>query len=194
MGGSRYVFLGVLFAAELAHAQDAKPKTAVMPLQPKRVDAVTAEMLDDMLARAIEGSGCCQVMSVQDVNAMLGFEKARDAVGCDDLTCAVDLGGALGVDYFVAGSVGRLGGEFLVQLKLFNVIQSKVVGRGDSTVQDDEKLYRRAIEMAVASMLGVKTPQSPAASPGAGSVAKLPRLRFYARDASYLFDVEFTAG
>ena len=42
-----------------------------------------------------------------------------------DTSCLVEIGGALGVDYLVSGSVGKLGDAFVIILKLMDVHEAK---------------------------------------------------------------------
>ena len=85
-----------------------------------------------------------QVIGVKEINAALGFERLKDAVGREDTSCAAEIGGALGVQYLLTGSVGVLGKELLVQLTLMDVTSATVIERGRGVVANDENLYRQA--------------------------------------------------
>jgi len=43
---------------------------------------------------------------------MLGFEQKKQLSGCTDTSCMVAIGGALGVDKIVTGTVGKLGESY----------------------------------------------------------------------------------
>ena len=47
---------------------------------------------------------------VLDAEALLKVETARDLLGCDEVTCMTEIGGAIGADYVVRGNVGPLSG------------------------------------------------------------------------------------
>jgi hypothetical protein len=47
---------------------------------------------------------------------MLGVEKTRQMLGCTDAGCYAELGGALGADRIVHGSIGRVGDSLVVNL------------------------------------------------------------------------------
>ena len=51
---------------------------------------------------------------------MLGLDKMKQAVGCDDVSCAAEIGGALGINYMVAGTAGKLGSRIVFSLKLID--------------------------------------------------------------------------
>lgn len=145
--------VGVTSAPQLAAAK--KPDVAVMPLTARRVPKGVVEILDELLTAELDASGKFQVLGVRDIEAMLGFEKMKEVLGCDSISCAVEIGGALGVNLILSGSVGRLGDKIFVQLTLIDSIESKVVRRGRGEVQNDENLYPDALSMAVAEIAGI---------------------------------------
>ncbi len=155
------LFAGVLTAAPQTAAAE-KPHVypvAVMPLTARRVPKDTVEILDELLVAELDATGKFQVLGVRDIEAMLGFERMKEVLGCDSVSCAVEIGGALGVGLILSGSVGRLGNKIFVQLTLIDSSQGKVVRRGRGEVKNDENLYPDAIRMAVAEVAGV--PEKP---------------------------------
>jgi hypothetical protein len=56
------------------------------------------------------------VLTQSDVAALLGAERTRQMMGCSDSGCFAELGGALGADRVVHGSIGRVGGSLVVNL------------------------------------------------------------------------------
>jgi len=96
-----------------------------MPLQGKRITPETTSILDDLLINQIHAVGQYAVVGSSDLNAMLSLEKMKSALGCDDVMCAVEIGGALGVRYVVAGTASTLGGEMIVTLKLIDIPPSR---------------------------------------------------------------------
>lgn len=138
----------------------AKKKLAVMPLKNKRVPAEVVEVLDELLlTQAASAVGHkFEIVGASDINAMLGLDRMKNALGCDDVSCAAEIGGALGVDGLIAGSVSRLGSEITITLKLINIDRQRVDSRAASTVQQNEDLYRRALTEAVASLFRLPAP------------------------------------
>ncbi len=134
-------------------AEDELPKLAVLDLAVNRVSAETARLLTELLVNEIDRRGAYQVISAADVNAMLGLERAKDVMGCGDTACAAEIAGALGVRYLVAGTVGRLGDDIVVSLKLLDSDKRMVVKRAEQTVKDDERLYAAAIRSTVGILL-----------------------------------------
>jgi TolB-like protein len=56
------------------------------------------------------------VVTQSDVSALLGVEKTRQMLGCAESGCMAEIGGALGADRVVHGSVGKVGGSLMVNL------------------------------------------------------------------------------
>jgi hypothetical protein len=172
----------------------------VLPLQAQRIEKETVEIISSLLVAELDASRRYRVISSADINAMLGLEKMKDAAGCDDVACAAEIGGALGVKYLVSGSVSRLGHEFIVQVSLIDVSRATVMERGRAVVEDDERNYRTAVERAAAELLGLelKKPKplqdTKADTPPANPVdpASPVRLQFTTRVSERAFTVQAT--
>ncbi|MEK7704885.1 MAG: hypothetical protein AAB426_07995, partial [Myxococcota bacterium] len=102
-----------------------------------------------------------QVIGAQDINAILGLDKMKDALGCNDLSCAVQIGGALGVDLLLTGSVSTLGDEMIVSLTLIDTRESVAKKRAQARVADEERFYAHAIAAAVAQLYDLPAPAAP---------------------------------
>ena len=76
-----------------------------MPLQIKRIDREVGGLLEHAVVSNVAAGGCFKVISTNDINAMLGLERMRDALNCTDTTCAAEIGGALGVELLLSGTV-----------------------------------------------------------------------------------------
>jgi hypothetical protein len=82
-----------------------------------------------------------KVISTADINAMLSFEKQKELVGCEDkVACLIEIGGALGTDLLVAGTVGKLGSTFNVSLTLIDTRTNNVRQRFQGTAGSVEVL------------------------------------------------------
>jgi hypothetical protein len=101
----------LLLSPTWAYADSVGAKLAVMPLTASGITPEKTRLLDDLLTTQLYERGHGGVMSAADINAVLGLEKMKDVAGCSDVSCLAEVGGALGVDTNVAGSVGKLAGE-----------------------------------------------------------------------------------
>lgn len=61
-----------------------------------------------------------QVLSLEDMKAVSGWVEARLKVGCDDTKCLIELGGAMGTDLVVAGSISKIANTYGITLRLIN--------------------------------------------------------------------------
>jgi hypothetical protein len=94
-----------------------KLKIALLRLTPMGdVDAKTVAVFGEALGGELRKRTGLSVMSESDIAALLGVERTKAMLGCTDAGCIAEVGGALGVDRVVHGSVGRVGSSLLVNL------------------------------------------------------------------------------
>jgi hypothetical protein len=94
-----------------------KVKIALLRLVPLGdVDAKTVALLSEALAGELRKRSGLSVMSESDIAALLGMEKTKAMLGCTDSGCIAEVGGALGADRVIHGSIGRVGSSLLVNL------------------------------------------------------------------------------
>lgn len=92
-------------------------KVVVLPLVALGgVPRETAQLLGDALAGELRKRAGVSVLTQADVSALLGIEKTRQMLGCSEGGCLAEIGGALGADRVVHGSLGRVGGSLVVNL------------------------------------------------------------------------------
>jgi hypothetical protein len=76
----------------------------------------TAQLLGDALAGELRKRQGVSVLTQADVAALLGVEKTRQMLGCSDSGCMAEIGGSLGADRVVHGSLGRIGESLVVNV------------------------------------------------------------------------------
>ena len=126
--------LALLFAlcvlAAPAFAADTKVKIAVLDLQERGVDKQLAASATSLLAGELNKLDVFRVISREDIRNMLQFEKDKQSVGCEaDTACLAEIGGALGVEYTVNGSLAKIGDGYVLTLVLNNVRTAQVENR-----------------------------------------------------------------
>jgi len=102
-------------------------RCAAMPLRAKELGDI-GFIVDELVLTELQHSGF-EAIGPDDINSILGFDKVKTAVGCDDASCVAEIGNALGVDYLVAGSVALLEGSVVLTLKFVDVKNAKVLAR-----------------------------------------------------------------
>ncbi|MBI3178053.1 MAG: hypothetical protein HYZ27_00230 [Deltaproteobacteria bacterium] len=146
---ARPMWLVFVLALPSAAAAE-KAKIAVLPAQMEAsAKGMVPKLFDDYLLTAVQNAGDFEVIGQDDINALIGFEKQKQLVGCDDVTCMADIGGALGVDRLVIVQIARLKNEWVSTAKLVNIRQAKVESRSSDFVAGDTKALLEAVPSIV---------------------------------------------
>lgn len=104
-------------------------KVALLPLTAGAgVEAKVAQSLTDALAAELRGIGGHQLVTQQELTAVLGVERQRQLLGCTDTTCMAEIASALDVDALVTGSIARLGESWLLQIQLVDARKGVTTG------------------------------------------------------------------
>jgi hypothetical protein len=127
----------------------ALPKLAVMPLAGKGVEERVTATLTDLITIAIASTKCFEVTSADEIQALLGLERMKDSLGCDNVSCMADIGGALGSDQMLTGNAGRLGDRIVLKLVLFDTKRLKVIRRAVQSLSADENTYEQGARLAL---------------------------------------------
>ncbi|MCK5688761.1 hypothetical protein KAI87_05790, partial [Myxococcota bacterium] len=140
------------YSGPRARLQTPGLKCAAIPLKAMDISDQLAFVVDDFLLGELQQAGF-EAIGPDDINAMLGFEEVKDAVGCDDAACIAELGNALGVDYLVAGSLASLDGSLILTLKLIDVRNTRVVARVNKMGEGGQSSLPRILAGAVNELI-----------------------------------------
>jgi tetratricopeptide (TPR) repeat protein len=80
------------------------------------------------------------VVGADEIRAMLGLEHQKQLLGCTEVSCLAEIGGALGAEKLVLGSLSRFGDTYVLDLKLVEARSAKVLAEGSVRVQDEGAL------------------------------------------------------
>jgi hypothetical protein len=72
-----------------------------------------------------------QLITQDEIAALLGLERQKSLLGCGDDKCMAEVGGALGVDRLVTGRLSKVGETWLFNLKALDPAKAKVVAQVD---------------------------------------------------------------
>jgi len=118
----------------------------------------TADLFTDALVGELRRRGL-QVLADSDIAAMLGVERNRQMLGCSDATCLAEIGGALGVDRIVHGSVGRIGGSLVVNLSSIDSKRGVAVASATERLRSEsDEAFLDALPRLVAELLRESAP------------------------------------
>jgi TolB-like protein len=105
-------------------------KVAVVPLRATDgVEERTALAVTDAVTAELRTVPKISAVSTREVEAVLDFQRKQDLLGCSDTACFAEIGGALGVDAILAGSLSRLGESWLVHLNLVDIGNASVLAQ-----------------------------------------------------------------
>jgi len=155
--------LVVLAVPALAAAE--RPKLAVISTQVEQsAKGQLPKLFDDYLLTAVHELGTFEVVGQDDINALIGFEKQKQLLGCDDVTCMADIGGALGVELLLGAKVARLANDWAITIKVINIKSVKVESRSSDFVKGDAKALLEAVPGIVHKLFGLPSPTPAAAA------------------------------
>jgi TolB-like protein len=171
------VVVGALVPALAGAAPQAarKPRIAVMEMRPLGTEAVKAELLSEVALTEASHVAGLEVIGRSDIAGIIGFEKEKAMLGCgEELACIGEVSGALGVDYLLLGSLGRLGTLYRVDLKLVDARKARVLARAGESVSGEEEKLVATVQRAVRELLA---PIAPGRDPGAEAAAPAPAAK-----------------
>jgi hypothetical protein len=170
------VLIPTLGLCLIAAAPQPAVKLASPGLKAVGVSNDVAEFYSDHLAQALTLRGF-QVVTPSEIASLLGIEKQKALLGCTDQSsdCMAELGGALGVDGVITGSIGKFGGAYQIDLKVLGARDGRplsafsVRAEGETDVLD--ALNGAALHLAPEIYAGLNR------SPPAGLLAPAPEAR-----------------
>jgi len=145
----------------------------------------TAALFTEALAGELRRRPGVSVLADSDISALLGVEKRRQmTTGCTDSGCLAELGGALGADRVVHGSVGKVGQSLVVNLTSLDAKRSRSASSVSERLRGDDEAFLDALPAMVDKLLAEpltlprptgKPPMPPPPAPDSGKVPPPPR-------------------
>lgn len=117
-------------AAAASGTADEKISVAVMDIRgSESIDRELLTSLGSLVPQVLDSLGPFKAITRNDIEQMLALEAMKDVMGCTEVSCLAEIGGALGVDYLVTGNILLVSDTFLIQLQLTNIRLSRVESR-----------------------------------------------------------------
>lgn len=98
------------------------------------------------------------MVSQADIKAMISVEKQKDLMGCDSSACFAEIGGALGAERIVAGSLGRVGALYVVTIRLIDAGKGQVLNHVQDNVEGKEDILVEAVSQLARSLMDPARP------------------------------------
>lgn len=138
------------------------PRAAVNDVQSLPALAEPARALSEAVAVAVANTGVFRVISSQDIQTLIGFERQKQLMGCadDGSSCLAELVDAMGIDLLVTGSLTKLGDVHQFTLQGLDPKRGRVVGRSTRMARDLAQL-RASLPFMVAEATGTPAPPEP---------------------------------
>jgi len=139
-----------------ANAQRARPRRsiAVLAVAGAGLDPDAAKLVEELVVGSLDATGRFKVTSRNDMAAVLGFEKQKQVMGCEEASCIAEIAGALGVELVAAPRAGRLDDLTMLTLSIVDVKSAAALARSRRSLGKASELPG-AVDAMVAEMLGV---------------------------------------
>lgn len=113
----------------LLAAPDPEYRVAVLPFNGVNITEQEVAFHSEHFAQQMALTGGLKVTSAQQIQALIGLERQKELVGCaDDASqCMAELANALGSEVVVAGSIGKFGHTFQINLKALSAVSAEVL-------------------------------------------------------------------
>ncbi len=107
--------------------------------------------IPEHLAQQLQARGV-EVISEQDIKQMLGRERQRELLGCNEesASCQAELMGALGAEGVVVGDVAQVGGLFQINVKVVSGVTGRPLATFSTRVERERDLLDAFDRAAVA--------------------------------------------
>ena len=114
-------------------------------------------LLGDLMLTELEQTKY-KVLGYSDIEAMLDNEAQKSLAQCEFTSCLAELGDAMGAGLLLHSNLSKIGGMYLLNLKLIDVQKAAVRKRVTRKVSGDEELLVAALSAAVAELIGSEPP------------------------------------
>lgn len=118
-------------AAAPAPAAAQKPTVLVLDLEAAGVSKDDAHFVTAEIARTLAEPATVNVLTAADLRRLASLESDKQAMGCEAQSCLAELANAMGAEYVVFGTVGRIDEQVMLELSLFAAAAARPVGRRD---------------------------------------------------------------
>jgi len=148
------------------------PMVAVMPLQPKGVPGVDADVITDAIGTQLQQSGMVRVMERAQMDQILKEQGFQQSGACDGPDCVLQVGKMLSVDRILVGSVGLVGRTYTLNLRLVGVGTGEVIHSSmKSFAGTIDDVLTKLVPETVADLVGTPAPVRAASESTAPPVA-----------------------
>lgn len=152
---SLILVLWVLSLGAVAMAADTRPAVAVSDFSAAGIQPSEAQLMTSRFQSALGRTGTFTVLERSQIQNILNEQGFQQTGACDSESCRIRMGQLLGVDYLVAGEIGKIGQKFVVTIRMLDVGTGaqlfSVDGEHDGTIEETFSSLMPAMAKAVSS-------------------------------------------
>ncbi len=140
--------------------RQAHQRILVYDLEADGVDETLARNLSRLFTFGIRrAAGRREVLGSWEINNLLRLEGQKALLGCTGgESCLADIAGALGAQVLATGVIGRIGDPYLVDLRLIDVTEARVLRQVSEQIVGSEEMVAEALEQLTRNLLDPEIP------------------------------------
>lgn len=138
-GKRSLVLIGALVLLALAAKPEAAPSLAAPPFTAVEVPPKMAQFYSEHFAQELTLRGL-HVLTAADINQLLGVEREKQLLGCDDTQCIAELADALGADGLISGTIAKIGSAYQLDIRVIAADGSRVLGAYSQRANDESEI------------------------------------------------------
>ena len=120
-----------------------KPTVLVLDLEAAGVSKDDAHFVTAEIARTLAEPSTVNVLTAADLRRLASLESDKQAMGCEAQSCLAELANAMGAEYVVFGTIGRIDEQVMLEVSLFAAVAARPVGRRDVKAPSLSVLLKR---------------------------------------------------
>jgi hypothetical protein len=145
-------------AESISAAAIGPTKVAVLEIKSTGIDEAVTKNLSELFTAEAGRVPGYKVIGHQEVQDMVGFEIQKQTLGCSDVSCFAEIGGALGVDLIVSGSIGKVGETFVVSMRFIDIKRGETKNRVSESIAGRVELLPDYVRLVAWRLFGQPVP------------------------------------
>jgi curli biogenesis system outer membrane secretion channel CsgG len=147
-------------AADTAKAKP--PLIAVNNLEGRGITSDEAATLSDVLRTELMNTGKFRVMERGEMDQILKEQGFQQSGACSEQSCIIEMGQLLGAEQLVAGSVGKVGKAFSINVRIISIKTGEIVTNVSHNYAGFiEDLLTSETKKVACKLAGIKPPAPP---------------------------------
>jgi len=142
-----------------APAGAVEKSVAVLNIKSAQIKAEDCIAVTNFMTTELQKIPGYKVLAWDDVTKMLEHEAGKQQLGCDDDKCISEIGGALGVEFIVAGDIGAVGDRYVMTIRQIDITKAQTLGRVSRKVTGNIGLLLDELPGMVVELFGVSSAQ-----------------------------------